>query len=280
MVTEYRIARTISHKKAFTLIELLVAIAIIALLLAVVMPALRKAKELAKEITCAAHQRGFGVAFLSYIEDNDGKTHFGPNYGRWYEQDSDGEMTGVMLDADDPYAYWGIAYYPYAENMNVFHCPSARRVDDWYVESAQEQYGWAHFGLNGFVANRIVTNIKLHGEMIVMQDHVESKLDNNGDMFHIRQGDSVNLPQWRFDLRVDYPEAVPECFRHSRASWVVSPISPYEPMGSGKSNTLWLDGHVSTIKQTTGKDVHVRWYTGGEGDGSEEVWSYEGDPPY
>ena len=267
-------------KQGFTLIELLVVIAIIALLLAVVMPALRKAKELAKQITGAAHQRGFGLAFLAYIEDYDGKTHFGPNYGRWYAQDSDGDMkTSVMLDADDSYAYWGIAYYPYAQDMDVFHCPNARRVDDWYVESAQDQYGWAHFGLNVFVANRIVANIKLHGEMIVMQDHVESKLDNNGDMFHIRPGDAVNLPQWRFELRGDYPEAIPECFRHSRSSWSVSPIPPHEPIGPGKSNTLWLDGHVSVIGQTTGEDIPIRWYTGGIGDGRDEPW-YEGDPPY
>ena len=268
------------NRKAFTLIELLVVIAIIALLLSVVLPALKKAKELAKQVTCAAHQRGIGYAFLAYTDENDGKSHWGPNYGRWYEQDSSGEMTGVMLDKDDPFAYWGIAYYPYAEDMDVFHCPSARRVDDWLVEDAQEQYGWAHFGLNVWASCRIISGIKLPSEMIVMQDHIEQKLDNNGDLFLIRPGESVNLPQWRFDYLVEYPEAVPECFRHNRSSWAVSEISPYEPIGSGKSNTLWLDGHVSTIKQTTGEDVPIRWYTAGGADAREVKWTDVDMLPY
>lgn len=261
--------------RGFTLIELLVVIAIIALLLAVVMPALRKAKELAKQITCAAHQRGFGLAFLAYLENNDGKSHWGPNYGLWYKDGLSGEMWGP----DDSSAYWGIAYYPYAENMDVFHCPSARRVDDWYNIEDQPMFNWCHFGLNTFVSNRITTGIKLHAEMIIVTDHIEQKLDNNGDMFMIRPDDNTNLPQWRFDLRIDYPEAIPECYRHSRTSWTVSDVWPYEPLGPGKSNTLWLDGHVSTIAQSTGQDVQVRWYTGGDYDAAETRWTDRNTEP-
>jgi prepilin-type N-terminal cleavage/methylation domain-containing protein/prepilin-type processing-associated H-X9-DG protein len=253
----------------FTLIELLVVIAIIALLLAVVMPALRKAKELAKQVTCAAHQRGFGYAFLSYLEDNEGKSHWGPNYGLWYKVG----LSGEMFDKDDGSAYWGIAYYPYAEDMDVFHCPSARRVDDWYDINNQPLFNWCHFGLNTYISNRITPGIKLHAEMIILQDHVEQKLDNNGDLFLIRPGEGVNLPQWRFELRFDYPESIPECFRHGRSSWAVSPTHPYEPMGTGKSNNLWLDGHVSSISQTTGEDVQIRWYTGGDYDPAESRWT-------
>lgn len=60
--------------KGFTLIELLVVIAIIALLLAVLMPALGKAKDHAKRIGCSANLRSLGLAAILYAEDNDGRT--------------------------------------------------------------------------------------------------------------------------------------------------------------------------------------------------------------
>lgn len=63
----------LKSKKAFTLIELLVVIAIIALLLAILMPSLKKAKHKAQELVCRAHLKQFGVAGLTYAHDNDGK---------------------------------------------------------------------------------------------------------------------------------------------------------------------------------------------------------------
>ncbi len=264
------------QKNAFTLIELLVVIAIIALLMAVVLPGLRKAKQAGQRIVCAAHQKGFGYAFLAYVEEYDGKSHWGPNQGLWYVPG-----TRDMYDADDSSAYWGVAYYPYAENMEVFHCPSARRVDDWWDESTQDQYQWCHFGLNGFAASRVTTRIKQPGQFIILQDHIEQKLDNNGDMFHIPPGQNVNLQMWRTSWRSDYPEAVAECFRHSRTAYGDTESTfPYDTPGTGVSNSLWLDGHVSPIKETTGENVPVRWYTGGEGDGAQEVWTSRDTPAY
>ena len=75
------------QKKAFTLIELLVVIAIIALLLSIMMPALRKAKQTAQKIICRSNLRQWGMIWKVYTDENDGKlpdcTGFGALRGDW-----------------------------------------------------------------------------------------------------------------------------------------------------------------------------------------------------
>jgi len=60
------------NKRAFTLIELLVVIAIIAMLLAIVMPALKKAKEAGKRVICQSNVRQLTQAWKTYAEENKG----------------------------------------------------------------------------------------------------------------------------------------------------------------------------------------------------------------
>jgi len=60
------------QQRGFTLIELLVVIAVIALLLAILMPALRSAKGQAQMAACSAQLRQFGLAWNQYASDNDG----------------------------------------------------------------------------------------------------------------------------------------------------------------------------------------------------------------
>jgi len=68
------------RSKAFTLIELLVVIAVIALLLSIVMPALRRAKDLAKKIDCSANLRSLALAANFYADENDALTPSSTNY--------------------------------------------------------------------------------------------------------------------------------------------------------------------------------------------------------
>ena len=59
--------------KGFTLIELLVVIAIIAVLMGVLMPSLRLAKDHAMRLQCQSNTKTLAMAWFMYQGDNDGK---------------------------------------------------------------------------------------------------------------------------------------------------------------------------------------------------------------
>ncbi|MGD8501414.1 MAG: prepilin-type N-terminal cleavage/methylation domain-containing protein, partial [Phycisphaerales bacterium] len=190
-------------RRALTLIELLVVIAIIALLLAILMPALRAVKDQAKKTVCMAHVKQLVMTVRMYITDHDGKTHDSPNQGLW---DNEWQHPSVVKQygPNDSMAYWGIAYIGYAKNKKIFRCPATQRVDDWpewgapWGYQSQPYFRYCSYGLNDYITDKRIDHaFKKHSEVIAFQDHIEQLLDDNGDMFHIRPGDSVNLPQWR-----------------------------------------------------------------------------------
>jgi len=107
----------------FTLIELLVVIAVIALLLAILMPSLRKARQVAQRIGCQSNLKQIAVAWNMYLDENDGQFYQGRNanlnYGGW---------VGIQGWSPRPLnSYLNLPEYLETENgAEVFYCPADR----------------------------------------------------------------------------------------------------------------------------------------------------------
>ena len=68
----YRKTKRFTSRIAFTLIELLVVIGIIAILLTILLPGLKKANDTSKRIVCANNLKQLGLCTMNYVEDNNG----------------------------------------------------------------------------------------------------------------------------------------------------------------------------------------------------------------
>jgi len=106
-------------RKPFTLIELLVVIAIIALLMAILMPALYKAKAQAESVRCKSHVKQMHLGVFMYAQDNNGKP-FDYNYSRGlYLQ----RMVDYLSNIEE------IRYCPSTKvgqsKESLSHCPTA-----------------------------------------------------------------------------------------------------------------------------------------------------------
>ena len=128
----------------FTLVELLVVIGIIAVLIALLLPALNRARQQAKAVQCQSNLRSIGQGLLMYANQNKGVLPYGfwsgnpsvPGTGSQWTLLVMHALTGRGADWNDAFASGGNT----SKTKTLFHCPEVPNPDLSQNESAIVHY--------------------------------------------------------------------------------------------------------------------------------------------
>jgi len=211
----------------FTLIELLVVIAIIAILAAMLLPALSKAREKARQAVCMSNLKQIGNGLAMYFQDFDG---FGPP-AKDYTRPPDG--AAWIADSE-----WYYALIPYmggvgaVRGKGIYYCPSFSEKNRLYTCSSGPYNGlefYAKYGINHYVVG--------YGD------------GSRGGAYAPSPSDPKCFEHPSDDVLVG--ESTHAYFGHTGSNYGGTYVHH-----NGGANFLALDGHVEWTRQ---ENFQVRW---------------------
>ncbi len=235
------------REKAFTLIELLVVISITALLLAILMPTLRRVRNQARSVVCQSNLRQWGTLLQMYINDNNGLLPRSVTYNH-----VDDESTNAQFD------HWWLFVYldPQGQAKQLHCCPQATKLAN-PTDGASPVGGtfmaWGrlfsirktNFGSYGFNQSAACTEEMENSEYLKPRvwrryqvsgnDRIPMFFDSAWPIVDAWYGFNGSLPE--YDAIPDLTSRSPPAFRHSCC------INRH----NGTVNALFLDGGTRNV---------------------------------
>ncbi len=244
-------------RNAFTLIELLVVVSVIALLLALLLPALTKAQEAAHVAVCGSNQRQLHLALTTYATDNDG--NFPPASG--YSRRS--PIRGRRGVGD----FFDVLVPEYVEPPDVWYCPAGALRPDTPMPPLGQPSGqtfWDYVGSGGIVfpsdTNQYMPGHSYHTQNVYVNlgekggyTDIARKVSDPGDWVVVTDATFFDVTDGSFILANHPPNA---------SNWLLNPRAYGRNGGPIGINTATVDGSV----RWTPAGECMLGYPGGGGD--------------